>query len=254
MSGTSVDPITRTEPLTRKEAKLSENLEKRMKAYALAVGAAGTAAAMLAAPPAAEANIVQISSSVHYDIYDSHTGSINVASGLNIHDAAGALFASAKLLGTGGAQMRGTGGGALLGLGVAVNGGSFAQNFALGHAFTSQVFTLVAKVPGVSHRYGFSGSIAAGVQGYLGFKFAGGYYGWAKVTAHAFEHGNHPGPGPNAVFGTIGPIYEDTVKGQQILTGQTTAPESSLPFLVILAAGAAALPMWRGTKPVGSQQ
>lgn len=82
-----------------KEAKLSDDLEKRIKADALAVGAID---AVVAAPGIAQANIVKVNSSFHYSSpVGIHfvTGGLNLVGSFKSSRSVGGLyrgFASAK--------------------------------------------------------------------------------------------------------------------------------------------------------------
>jgi len=251
----SSGPVT---VLSRKEAKLSESLERRLKAYVLAAGAAG---AILAAPTAANADIIT-APGLSYLFSGSPPGRTFFTNDLTVNGITdfrlfGSQFGSVtgggnywELFEGAGAQLVGINGGGLTGLlgkGVEVgHGRNFDPGVDLGRAglFIDNTRRCTQTYPSyrcTTHRSTRRSAAALG-SGYLGLRFlvdGQPHYGWARVNARA---GNYA-----SVSGTLGPIAYDTVAGQAILTGQTT-PTPEPATLSLLALGAAALGIWRSKK------
>ena len=237
--------------LSRKESKLSESLERRLKAYVLAAGAVG---AVLAAPSVANADIIT-ASGFSYPLGGGGGGSFSSRGvtvdgitefrflGFHYQDTfiGGSFFGS-----SGGAAAwlyaSGSGGGALTGLlGKGVKVGpklNFGTSVYLGQAHHLRRISYYCNPSGCSTIYkGTSHSARALGSGYLGLRFlvdGQPHYGWARINAHASA-----GSDFDAVWGTLGPIAYDTVVAQPILTGQTM-PTPEPATLSLLALGVAA--------------
>jgi len=231
---------------SREAAKLSGGLENRLKAYIVAAGAAGVA---LAAPAVANADIIPISSSYNYanpsfsllapGLYLIGEGSGSSGwrrggsywwhyKGLSVN---GYLFASAGIRP------------GLLGKGVPVEGGAFVPRLSLGTAFAYRL-NICNSLSGSCRLYGGNAGGRAPGSGYIGLELPGDHFGWAHVDLQ-YRAGYNPLVA--SVWGTIVPIYEETIPGRQILTGQTTdIPEPAT--LSLLALGAAGLGLWRKKK------
>src|SRR5208337_4301460 len=240
----------------REQALLPTSAEKRLKAYALAAGAAGVG--LLALAPAAKADIIPISQPFSYDINKGVVQDYNLGNGLWFsdwfssqgynHDAS----ADAAIRGTGGVRLGITSKGALLNPGPLVSHALFAPSLQVGRAVAGMAgpgSSILLQVPGwVKSWYatGFftylKGHGSIGVGDSLGFKFPSYHYGWAFavfIATGSIKHGTFwTGGGTSShagVRGNIGTIFENTCAGQGIAAGQeiggpcTPPPPPSVP-------------------------
>ena len=229
---------------SRKEAKLPDNLEKHLKAYVLAAGAAG---AILAATNSADADIITttgITYEIRTDNYWTSQPLLMVnyntvlrfvgyggfdGSSLNFSERVFALMSANGITGR-------------LGKGVKIGPGmQFGGDVTLGSGYEIRF--------GYRTYYGQSifytrGNFRSFGSGYVGFRFLEDgkpHYGWAHAQKGRAYLGNSI-----SLTGSIDTIAYDTVAGQPILTGQTATPEPAT--LGLLALGAAGLAFWRNRK------
>lgn len=268
MSNDSVARKPRNGMPEHKEAKLSDNLEKRIKAYALAAGAA---VAVLAAPRLAEANIVQVGGPGTYSFNEHSAQQTLLLAGLNLRGVGFSGIqrftsfngsyskyhvakASARLVG--GAKFGGTATfshTAFLAKGSSVRDAFFQNTFRLG---TARGRTAGGSVKNAHLTVLLPGDFVTSQgslreTGYVGLKFAGGSYGWAKVLVHGGGSSKRA-----SVWGTIESVWKNNQVGGAIWAGEkgpTNAAEPGLPVLILFAIGAVALPMWRARRKAAVQ-